>query len=138
MDEAGAKGTPEPKKKGPARGTARQTKAVKQLRAAARIALTGTPVENRLSDLWSLFDFLCPGLLGSPAGLRRLTAALPAELAGRACPDAPVDRLRLLTDLISIEVKGWDDRQQKGGSPGALDDEQQKASEEEVFKTSSR
>ena len=43
---------------------ARQTKTVKRLRADARIALTGTPVENRLSDLWSLFDFLCPGLLG--------------------------------------------------------------------------
>ncbi len=44
---------------------ARQTKAVKRLRADARIVLTGTPIENRLSDLWSLFDFLCPGLLGS-------------------------------------------------------------------------
>ena len=44
---------------------ARQTKAVKRVKADARIALTGTPVENRLSDLWSLFDFLCPGLLGS-------------------------------------------------------------------------
>ena len=44
---------------------ARQTRAVKQLRAHARITLTGTPIENRLSDLWSLFDFLNPGLLGS-------------------------------------------------------------------------
>jgi len=44
---------------------ARQTKAVKRLKADARIALTGTPIENRLSDLWSLFDLLCPGLLGS-------------------------------------------------------------------------
>ena len=44
---------------------ARQTKFVKTLDADARIALTGTPVENRLSDLWSLFDFLNPGLLGS-------------------------------------------------------------------------
>ncbi len=43
----------------------RQTKAVKRIKAAARIALTGTPIENRLSDLWSLFDFLNPGLLGS-------------------------------------------------------------------------
>lgn len=43
----------------------RQTKAVKNLKADARLALTGTPVENRLSDLWSLFDFLSPGLLGS-------------------------------------------------------------------------
>lgn len=45
--------------------SARQTRAVKQLKAHARIVLTGTPVENRLSDLWSIFDFLCPGLLGS-------------------------------------------------------------------------
>jgi non-specific serine/threonine protein kinase len=43
----------------------RQTKAVKELRAEGRIVLTGTPVENRLSDLWSIFDFLNPGLLGS-------------------------------------------------------------------------
>src|SRR5207248_708131 len=41
-----------------------QARAAKGLRAASRIALTGTPVENRLSDLWSLFDFLNPGLLG--------------------------------------------------------------------------
>jgi len=44
---------------------ARQTKAIKLLRASARIALSGTPVENRLGDLWSLYDFLNPGLLGS-------------------------------------------------------------------------
>lgn len=42
-----------------------QTKAVKKLDAAGRIVLTGTPVENQLGDLWSLFDFCCPGLLGS-------------------------------------------------------------------------
>jgi superfamily II DNA or RNA helicase len=44
---------------------ARQTQAVKTLKAHARIALTGTPVENRLGDLWSIYDFLDPGLLGS-------------------------------------------------------------------------
>jgi len=43
----------------------RQARAAKELRAEGRIALTGTPIENRLSDLWSLFDFLNPGLLGS-------------------------------------------------------------------------
>lgn len=43
---------------------ARQTRAAKEIRSTSRIALTGTPIENRLSDLWSLFDFLNPGLLG--------------------------------------------------------------------------
>src|SRR5439155_21845805 len=42
---------------------ARQTKAAKAIDARSRIALTGTPVENRLGDLWSIFDFLNPGLL---------------------------------------------------------------------------
>ena len=44
-------------------GTA-QAKAVGSLRARRRIALTGTPVENRLSELWSIMQFLNPGLLG--------------------------------------------------------------------------
>jgi non-specific serine/threonine protein kinase len=44
---------------------ARQSRAVKELPSRHRIVLTGTPIENRLSDLWSLFDFICPGLLGS-------------------------------------------------------------------------
>ena len=42
-----------------------QTRQVKKLQAQSRIALTGTPVENRLSDLWSIFDFTHPGLLGT-------------------------------------------------------------------------
>jgi non-specific serine/threonine protein kinase len=44
---------------------AKQTRTVKQLRAGVRIALTGTPIENRVGDLWSIFDFINPGLLGS-------------------------------------------------------------------------
>lgn len=42
-----------------------QTRAVKRLHAGCRLVLTGTPVENHLGDLWSLFDFCCPGLLGT-------------------------------------------------------------------------
>ncbi|MCC5849987.1 MAG: DEAD/DEAH box helicase [Verrucomicrobia bacterium] len=45
----------------------RQSKAVRKLRAQMRVALTGTPVENRLGDLWALFDFINPGLLGTAA-----------------------------------------------------------------------
>jgi non-specific serine/threonine protein kinase len=43
----------------------KQTRAVKELTSSCRIAMTGTPIENRLADLWSLFDFLNPGLLGT-------------------------------------------------------------------------
>jgi hypothetical protein len=46
---------------------AKQTRAVKKLKAGARLALTGTPVENRLGDLGSIFDFVNPGLLGTVA-----------------------------------------------------------------------
>ncbi len=42
-----------------------QSQSVRKLNSSGRIALTGTPVENRLGDLWSLFDFCCPGLLGT-------------------------------------------------------------------------
>jgi len=57
---------------------AKQTRQIKSIRAEARITLTGTPVENRLTDLWSLFDFTHPGLLGSRKAftefVRRLSA----------------------------------------------------------------
>ena len=56
-------------------GTA-QSKAVRRLRATARLALTGTPVENSLGDLWSLFDFLNPGLLGSSKVFQGFVAGL--------------------------------------------------------------
>jgi non-specific serine/threonine protein kinase len=65
---------------------AQQTKTVKQLRADARIALTGTPVENRLADLWSLFDFLCPGLLGSAARFKKFVKGLEAREHDRYAP----------------------------------------------------
>ena len=65
---------------------ARQTKAVKRLGADARIALTGTPIENRLSDLWSLFDFLCPGLLGSQKKFKEFVKTLDAREQNRYAP----------------------------------------------------
>lgn len=43
----------------------KQTRAVKTLKSSVRFTLTGTPIENRLGDLWSLFDFTSPGLLGT-------------------------------------------------------------------------
>ncbi|HSW08636.1 DEAD/DEAH box helicase [Aquabacterium sp.] len=64
---------------------AQQTRKIKALKSRVRFALTGTPVENRLGDLWSLFDFICPGLLGSAATfngfVRRLAANEHADYA---------------------------------------------------------
>ena len=69
-------------------GTA-QAKAVKMTSAPWRLALTGTPVENRPGDLWSLFDFLNPGLLGGAAAF----AATLKRLAGSSSGYAPLRRL---------------------------------------------
>ena len=55
---------------------AKQTRAVKKLKAGARLALTGTPVENRLGDLWSIFDFVNPGLLGTSKEFARFAKRL--------------------------------------------------------------
>lgn len=51
-------------------------KSVKKIGADIRFALTGTPIENRLSELWSIFDFLMPGILGSYEQFRK-TYELP-------------------------------------------------------------
>lgn len=62
----------------------KQTKLVKQLKAAYKIAMTGTPIENRLSDLWSLFDFLNKGLLGSAKEFTNFTKRLKEDQDGYA------------------------------------------------------
>ncbi|TMD67316.1 MAG: DEAD/DEAH box helicase [Chloroflexi bacterium] len=57
---------------------AKQTQAIKKLDARHKIALTGTPVENRLSELWSIMEFLNPGYLGSGTDFRK-NFAIPIE-----------------------------------------------------------
>jgi superfamily II DNA or RNA helicase len=74
----------------------KQARAVKALRGRARVALTGTPVENRLGDLWSIFDFTCPGLLG--------TAAEFGELAKRLASDDAPSRYAPLRRLVQPYV----------------------------------
>jgi SNF2 family DNA or RNA helicase len=71
----------------------RQAQAVRGLPAAARIALTGTPVENRLADLWSIMEFTNPGLLG-PAERFRKRFAVPIE---RSADEEASARLRRIT-----------------------------------------
>lgn len=86
--------------------TARQTKAVKKLKAASRIALTGTPVENRISDLWSLFDFLNPGLLGSATRFKSFVKSLSERSGNQYAPlrnlVSPYILRRLKTDQSII------------------------------------
>jgi non-specific serine/threonine protein kinase len=53
-----------------------QTRSVKKLPAECRLILTGTPVENHLGDLWSLFDFCCPGLLGNASQFKQYVKKL--------------------------------------------------------------
>ena len=84
---------------------AKQTKSVKKLQAETRIALTGTPIENRLGDLWSIFDFINPGLLGSSKEF----AGFLKGLADRPNPYGPLRDLvrpyilrRLKTDKSII------------------------------------
>ena len=65
---------------------AKQTKTVKALDSRWRLALTGTPVENRLGDLWSIFDFLNPGLLGSAKAFNRFCKSMASGEHGGYAP----------------------------------------------------
>lgn len=62
----------------------KQTKAIKQIPAKMRIAMTGTPIENQLGDLWSLFDFLNQGLLGTAKEFTKLTKEIASNAIGYA------------------------------------------------------
>ena len=71
---------------------AKQSQAVRQLETTFRIALTGTPVENRLQELWSILDFLNPGYLGNKQFFQR-RFAMPIEKYGDT---ASLNQLRSL------------------------------------------
>lgn len=78
----------------------RQSRAVRALKADARFALTGTPVENHLGDLWALFDFLNPGLLGTAAQFQSFVKSLTAHDAVHYGP-----LRRLVTPYILRRLK---------------------------------
>ncbi|CAA6694122.1 MULTISPECIES: DEAD/DEAH box helicase [unclassified Lentimonas] len=84
----------------------RQSKAVRALKAQARIALTGTPIENTLGDLWSLFDFINPGLLGSSGQFAKFTKDLSKSSTDHFAPlrrlVSPYILRRLKTDKSII------------------------------------
>lgn len=71
----------------------KQTQALRRLQADYRVALTGTPVENRLSELWSIMEFLNPGYLGSANDFRG-RFAVPIERYRNA------ERAQALKNLI--------------------------------------
>lgn len=73
--------------------SAKQSQAVRQLTAEFRMALTGTPVENRLSELWSILDFLNPAYLGNQQFFQR-RFAIPIEKFG------DTDSLKTLRSLV--------------------------------------
>ena len=95
----------------------KQTRAVKELPAENRIAMTGTPLENRLSDLWSLFDFLNPGLLGNRTEFTRFSKTLRDDPGGyarlrRLVSPYLLRRLKTDRDIVAdlpekIEMKTW-------------------------------
>jgi SNF2 family DNA or RNA helicase len=80
----------------------RQARAVARLRADRRIALTGTPVENRLSELWSLMQVLNPGLLGS---LHSFKGRFAAPIERDHDPDATALLRRITTPFVLRRLK---------------------------------
>ena len=84
-----------------------QSRSTRKLQAGARIAMTGTPVENHPGDLWALFDFLNPGLLGSRAVFQRFVKTLERREEQQFAPlrrlVAPYILRRLKTDRRIID-----------------------------------
>ena len=98
--------------------TSEQTKLTKTLKGHAKIALTGTPIENRLGDLWSLYDFICPGLLGTSTRFKQFIKSIESNENASYAPlrqlVQPYLLRRLKTDKSIIqdlpdktEMKAW-------------------------------
>ena len=68
--------------------------ACRKIDASCRVALTGTPVENSLVDMWSIFQFLNPGLLGTEADFRARHAAQSGDQLPTGTPDLRMAQLR--------------------------------------------
>ncbi|WP_228984691.1 DEAD/DEAH box helicase, partial [Streptomyces sp. DH12] len=76
-------------------------KALRQIGARARIALTGTPVENNLSELWAVLDWTTPGLLGTHGAFRkRWIAPIETERVLAAEGEGEQHTARLLAELV--------------------------------------
>ncbi|MDT7789542.1 MAG: hypothetical protein QOF58_7961 [Pseudonocardiales bacterium] len=84
----------------------RQSQAVRQLKARHRVALTGTPVENRLAELWSIMDFANPGVLGT-INTFRARFAVPVE---RHNDQDAAARLRKITNPFVLRRVKTDPR----------------------------
>ncbi len=101
----------------------KQSKAVRKLDCENRVAMTGTPIENRLSDLWSLFDFLNPGLLGGPSEFKKFASGLKDDPGGyarlrRTVSPYVLRRLKTDRNVISdlpekVEMKTFTDLSRK-------------------------
>ena len=70
------------------------SKAARALNASHRLALSGTPLENHLTELWALFEFLNPGMLGRSTAFRRLTQKGSGEMMDREGRALPARALR--------------------------------------------
>ncbi len=77
--------------------SSQSAKAARTLNAEHRLALTGTPVENHLGDLWSIFEYLNPGMLGSNAKFAELVRGAAGSVGAESVGDAPGSTTKALT-----------------------------------------
>ncbi len=77
-------------------------RAVKAIRARTRFALTGTPIENRLGELWSIFDYLMPGFLFTYARFKKI---YESPIVRESDPEAVSNLKRLIGPFVLRRVK---------------------------------